>query len=513
MSLVFFTSSVVAPLHRTQLKADHFTSLNSFQPCPRNICRCLTNKSPGISKVTTRIMASREQYTVNDVSLNWEDDGEELDIDDGESPWEGAIIYRRKASVPHVEYCTTLERLGLGHLSTDVSKSRASMMGLRVTNAVKDYPDGTPVQISVDVTKKKNRLRLDGIIRTVLSLTCNRCCQPAAESIYSNFSLLLTEEPVEEPEVISLDLNPAAFGEEDDEDALIDWDDRLYFPPGENEVDISKNIRDMVHVEITINAGGQGVALVISDDQVVRMSTVNDALKELGNEALQCEVQLYTPSSSSSKLPVESSSLDFLICISRSHEYPGGTWFGEISRVLKPGGTIFVYKIMQAVPKEAEKSLERQLLFAGFLDAKGVQLSSSTDDQSFLTVKAKKASSKIGSSFALKKVTNAPVKLQIDDDSDLIDEDSLLTEEDFKKPQIPGNAKKACKNCTCGRAEEEEKVVLGLTTEQLNNPQSSCGSCGLGDAFRCGTCPYKGLPPFKLGEKVSLSDNFLVSDF
>ncbi|CAI0419648.1 unnamed protein product [Linum tenue] len=242
-----------------------------------------------------------------------------------------------------------------------------------------------------------------------------------------------------------------------------------------------------------------GVALVMSDEQVVQMTTINDALRELGNEALQCDVQLYTQSSSQSKLPVEPSSIDFLICISRSHEYPGGSWFDEISRALKPGGTLLVYKILQSAPRETEKSLERQLLLAGFLDAKGVQRSSNAV-LTVVIVKAKKASWKIGTSFALKKGTKAPVKLQIDDDSDLIDEDSLLTEEDLKKPQIPG------------RAEEEEKVKLGLTTEQLNNPQSSCGSCGLGDAFRCGTCPYKGLPPFKLGEKVSLSSNFLVAD-
>lgn len=42
--------------------------------------------------------------------------------------------------------------------------------------------------------------------------------------------------------------------EEEDDEASIDLDDRLYFPPEEKEVDISKHIRDMVHVEITIDA-------------------------------------------------------------------------------------------------------------------------------------------------------------------------------------------------------------------------------------------------------------------
>lgn len=71
-----------------------------------------------------------------------------------------------------------------------------------------------------------------------------------------------TEEPIKEPDVIDMGMifgedksktSTGGNGEEEDDDS-IDQDDWLYFPAEEREINISKHIRDLVHLEITINA-------------------------------------------------------------------------------------------------------------------------------------------------------------------------------------------------------------------------------------------------------------------
>lgn len=133
--------------------------------------------------------------------------------------------------------------------------------------------------------------------------------------------------------------------------------------------------------------------------------------------------------------------------------------------------------------------------------------------------------------------------------SERIDPDTLLTEEDRQRPIIirkvlsaprtdyctnkvvaeackpTSKRRRACKDCTCGLAqklEAEDKAKRTNADQKLamlgqddlaevdftvQGKVGSCGNCALGDAFRCDGCPYIGLPAFKPGEEVRLLNN------
>lgn len=122
-----------------------------------------------------------------------------------------------------------------------------------------------------------------------------------------------------------------------------------------------------------------------------------------------------------------------------------------------------------------------------------------------------------------------------EDDDDLIDEDTLLTDADLQRmavvppecvPRI-GKRRRACKDCTCGLAEriaaedaakrsnaDKELKALKLDAADLaevdftvQGKVGSCGNCSLGDAFRCDGCPYIGMPAFEPGAEVRLLNN------
>uniref|UniRef100_A0A915KKK8 Anamorsin homolog n=1 Tax=Romanomermis culicivorax TaxID=13658 RepID=A0A915KKK8_ROMCU len=185
----------------------------------------------------------------------------------------------------------------------------------------------------------------------------------------------------------------------------------------------------------------------------------------------------------------------------------------QLSSLLKPGAPIFVFSFDNK--NEICEKISKELKFAGFVSIEKLDLK----DYGILI--AHKPSYEIGHKDAAKissKVSTKVWSLNTNDlaDEDLINEDDLLEEEDFVKPRFSnarecGTAtaqkKKACKNCTCGLAEE----LAGQ--EMMDKPKSSCGSCYLGDAFRCSTCPYLGLPPFKPGEDVTLSADQMKADF
>jgi hypothetical protein len=193
--------------------------------------------------------------------------------------------------------------------------------------------------------------------------------------------------------------------------------------------------------------------------------------------------------------------------------------------LLKPGGKVLLFEALGARSFGGAEKLAKNLTFSGFAD------SSTTQTNEWILIVANKPDYELGVSAPLKrKIWAAEVAKKSSQEMD--DEDALLTESDLKKQEggdcetlVRAGKKKACKNCSCGAAEVEAAMAQEaagggvakpkpkLTLDMLEDvKKSSCGSCYLGDAFRCSGCPYTGLPPFKPGETVTIPASFLSDD-
>jgi len=133
---------------------------------------------------------------------------------------------------------------------------------------------------------------------------------------------------------------------------------------------------------------------------------------------------------------------------------------GSIVGLIKPGGSLFLIHCQST----ESRTLNRLVLFSGLIDVSGSA-------------------------------------------ANLVGKKPEWTEAAVPAPSCDTKPK-ACKSCSCGRKEaEDEKVSDEEMKRRMESGEikSSCGSCYLGDEFRCATCPFRGTPAFQPGEKVTVA--------
>ncbi|RFU27866.1 hypothetical protein B7463_g8465, partial [Scytalidium lignicola] len=169
----------------------------------------------------------------------------------------------------------------------------------------------------------------------------------------------------------------------------------------------------------------------------------------------------------------------------------------------------------------------QEAILAGLVEKDGVFLKLHNNEK--VAISLRKNIKKINTPTRMKTSIHNTDNVLDNEDDELIDEDTLLSEEDLKRPQPYCQPKlrrrrRACKDCTCGLAaqlEAEDKArqtkadtnlsVFKLQSDDLieldftvQGKTGSCGNCALGDAFRCTNCPYVGLPAFQPGQEVQI---------
>jgi len=248
-----------------------------------------------------------------------------------------------------------------------------------------------------------------------------------------------------------------------------------------------------------------------------------------------------------------SSSFDIVYCgtLTPTLTFHPAELFAEVARILKPGGTVIIRESVSThdeVPSlRTASKLASALKLSGFINvsqpetlpiSKGnveeydKHFQHHESDISLIEIRANKPNFEVGSSIPLSVSKKSSSKADsnaskvwmlsaddvLDENVELINEDDLLDEDDLKKPDpstlrvcATTQKRKACKNCSCGLAEELEQEA-SEKIERNKSASSACGNCYLGDAFRCASCPYLGMPAFKPGEKIILTDSQLKAD-
>lgn len=198
---------------------------------------------------------------------------------------------------------------------------------------------------------------------------------------------------------------------------------------------------------------------------------------------------------------------------------PDSDCLEELFRVLETSGKC---QFEQCLPsRESGQDLSLDLKIVGFIDVMSIK-DPSTGERMVVCNKPV---------YNLGEKQSITLPANNNDDDELIDENDLLSHEaprgdvnscgvDNSASGVPGK-KRACKNCSCGLAEEEAaeaaagnttgKEVKVQTLEEKLAKSSSCGGCSRGDAFRCASCPFLGKPAFEPGQEkvvLAMTDDF-----
>ncbi|KAL8455314.1 hypothetical protein Emag_000898 [Eimeria magna] len=245
-------------------------------------------------------------------------------------------------------------------------------------------------------------------------------------------------------------------------------------------------------------AAAASTLLLSSEEATVTKAVLN----QIGSSCKAASLSQFTLNPQSFSGPKER----VVLSINSKHKEASAAAAGSLLSLLSADGLLIVF-IDGPDAAETLRALERSFLYAGFIshsnDELPTEISKVLEQHPGIHLGAwKRPRWAIGASSALG-----------GEAGDLVDEDALIDSAETYKPMGKGRSDcaarpRACANCTCGRKEEEEAAEKEAFKKQLETGavRSSCGNCYLGDAFRCAGCPYKGLPAFRPGEKVDLSE-------